>query len=83
MVAALTSGTPAGTELAAFYADAHELGDAEVARAAELVEAAGAREWCTDRIEQLLAAALRRIHQLPGRVDDLVALARLIARRDH
>jgi geranylgeranyl diphosphate synthase, type I len=83
VVAALTGGTRAGAELAALLAGDHELDDAGVARAAALVEAAGARDWCTDRVEQLLATALRRIHQLPGPVDDLVGLAHRIARRDH
>jgi geranylgeranyl diphosphate synthase type I len=82
VVAALTGAGPAAAELAVLYAADHELDDADVARAAELVEATGARDWCADRVEQLLASALRRIHQLPGPVDDLVALAQLIARRD-
>lgn len=83
VVAALTGGSAAGAELAALYAADRELGDADVARAADLVEAAGARDWCADRIEQLLASALGRIRQLPGPSDDLVGLARLIACRDH
>ncbi|WP_214403364.1 polyprenyl synthetase family protein [Pseudonocardia lacus] len=83
VVAALTSGTPEGAELADLYARAEEPGADEVRRAAGLVERSGAADWCREQVELLLAAALRRIRALPGPVDDLVALAHLIARRDH
>jgi geranylgeranyl diphosphate synthase type I len=83
VVAALTSGTVAGIELAALYGREDEMDDAEVARAADLVEAAGARDWCREQVDLLLDTALHRFAQLPGAVDDLVALAHLVARRDH
>jgi len=83
VVAALTSGTRAGAELAALYGGEAELDGADVARAADLVEEAGARDWCREQVDLLLGAALHRLAQLPGPVDDLVALANLVARRDH
>jgi geranylgeranyl diphosphate synthase, type I len=82
VVAALTSGTRAGAELAALYARAGELDEVEVAAAAALVEASGARDWCREQVEQLLDRALERLARLPGPADDLVALAHLVARRD-
>ena len=54
VVAALTSGTPAGAELAGLYRSAAELGPDEIARAAELVEQAGGRAWARNRAEELL-----------------------------
>jgi geranylgeranyl diphosphate synthase type I len=82
VVAALTSGTSAGVELAALYGTDRELDELDVARAAELVEESGAREWCREQVELLLDTALHRFTTLPGPVDDLVALAHLVARRD-
>jgi geranylgeranyl diphosphate synthase, type I len=83
VVAALASGTAEGRELAGVYAGDGELGPEEVHRATELVELSGALDWCREQVDLLLAAALRRIRLLPGPVDDLVALAHLIAHRDH
>jgi geranylgeranyl diphosphate synthase type I len=87
VVAALTSGTGAGIELGALFGRCagagDELDDADVARAAHLVESSGARDWCREQVDLLLDTALHRLGQLPGPVDDLVALAHLVARRDH
>ncbi|GAB3255618.1 polyprenyl synthetase family protein [Kineosporia babensis] len=52
VVAALTSGTPAGRELARLYQS--PIGPAETTRAAELVEESGGRRWALQRAEELL-----------------------------
>jgi geranylgeranyl diphosphate synthase type I len=83
VVAALTSGTAAGRELAALYGGEDEFDDAAVTRAADLVDGSGARDWCREQVDLLLDTALHRFAALPGAVDDLVALAHLVARRDH
>lgn len=85
VVAALVSGTAAGRDLAALYAGEPPLPDTDVARAARLVEAAGARDWCRAAVGDELERAL---HHLRTAVDDraagdLATLARLIAGRDH
>ncbi|TQM79299.1 geranylgeranyl diphosphate synthase type I [Saccharothrix saharensis] len=77
VVAALTSDTPAGRELAALYrkhpipSDARRAADpaepdrldpaADAARAADLVERAGGRAWSERQAESLLAASLRHL----------------------
>jgi len=86
VVAALTSGTPAGRLLAELYADGGPPSDADLARAAELVELAGGRAWCLAEADELLAQAMRQLgFAAPaGRAGaDLAALARLATRRDH
>ncbi|MGH3928354.1 MAG: family 2 encapsulin nanocompartment cargo protein polyprenyl transferase [Pseudonocardiaceae bacterium] len=86
VVAALTSGTPAGWELAALYYREQPLSDIELARAAELVDLAGGRVWSQAQAEDLLAAGLHQL-QLAGltarAAAELGALARLATRRDH
>jgi geranylgeranyl diphosphate synthase, type I len=87
VVVALTSGLPASRELAALYHGEGELTDADLTRAAMLVEHAGGRAWCRTRADALTAAAL---DQLPVGADgtespavsELRELARLIVRRD-
>ncbi|MFC4531206.1 polyprenyl synthetase family protein [Sphaerisporangium dianthi] len=146
VVAALTSGTPAGTELAAFYrhgqpptlagqapaltarlsaqpsppatpmpppfaqasppaapmppplAQASPLAaqmpspaaqvsaTAELARAADLIEAAGGRAWTQARADELLAEALAHLAATgpaPRPAAELHTLAHLLAHRDH
>ncbi|GAA3738639.1 geranylgeranyl diphosphate synthase type I [Spinactinospora alkalitolerans] len=86
VVAALTSGTPAGEELAALYRRDRPLSGTEPARAAELVDIAGGRAWSRIRADDLLAQALELLRSIgpPQRAAaELTALARLIARRDH
>jgi geranylgeranyl diphosphate synthase type I len=83
VVAALTSGTDAGRDLATFYGPA--MGESDVARAAELIEASGARAWCQDRADALTADALDRLAAtalVPEPTGDLRVLARLMTRRD-
>lgn len=86
VVAALTSNTAAGRELGELYYRERELTDAELARAAELIEMAGARSWCRAQADDLLASALRQLNAAapaPGPAAELRVLARLAARRDH
>jgi geranylgeranyl diphosphate synthase, type I len=86
VVAALTSGTPAGRELAGLYHREQPLSDADLVQAAELVEAAGGRSWSQAQADELLARALQRL-RLAGpasrSIVELGALARLATRRDH
>jgi geranylgeranyl diphosphate synthase, type I len=57
VVAALTSGTQAGQDLSALLASGEPLGEEELVRAAELVEAAGGRQWAETKADSALAAA--------------------------
>jgi geranylgeranyl diphosphate synthase, type I len=85
LVAALTSGTRAGAELAALYDRDRPLSPAEVLLAAELVDLAGGRSWCRSRADDLLAGALHHLHIAVGEsraAAELTALAHLAARRD-
>ncbi|MER5649429.1 family 2 encapsulin nanocompartment cargo protein polyprenyl transferase [Streptosporangium sp. NPDC002524] len=86
VVAALTSGTPAGRELAGLYHRERPLSDPELVRAAELVEAAGGRAWTQVEADELLARALRHLVSagaLSRPAAELTTLARLVTRRDH
>ncbi|BCB84057.1 dimethylallyltransferase [Phytohabitans suffuscus] len=84
VVAALTSGTPAGRELAALYSGAPPSG-ADLVRAAELVAAAGARDWSQAQADDLLGQALhhlRAAHPVAAPAAELTGLAGLVTRRD-
>jgi geranylgeranyl diphosphate synthase, type I len=91
IVAALRSGTPAGTELSAVFAGAAPETDAEVARARELVTEAGGLDWAGREADHRLAAALAHLDAL-GRlqgsgsgaapIDELTELARYVVERD-
>ncbi|RMI46648.1 polyprenyl synthetase family protein [Actinomadura harenae] len=86
VVAALTSGTAAGGELAALYHQDRPLGDAERVRAAELVEAAGGREWARARAAELVDEALAELdasRPVGAAADHLRDLAGLVTTRDH
>jgi geranylgeranyl diphosphate synthase type I len=86
VVAALTSGTPAGDELAALYHRESPLTDAELIRAADLVERAGGRAWCQRKADALLGEALHHLRSAaPAEASaaDLTAIARLVTHRDH
>ncbi|MFC7245943.1 family 2 encapsulin nanocompartment cargo protein polyprenyl transferase [Catellatospora aurea] len=86
VVAALTSGTPAGHELALLYQRQGPLDGPDLTRAAELVDAAGARAWARARADALLAQALRRLHAADlalAPASQLHALARLATHRHH
>jgi geranylgeranyl diphosphate synthase, type I len=85
VVAALTSATTAGAELAALYGRGHQLHVDEVSHAAKLVERAGGRALAqaeadghVNKARHHLAAA--RLD--PARSADLVTLGELVTKRD-
>jgi geranylgeranyl diphosphate synthase type I len=85
VVAALTSGTPAGRELAALYHGDQPLCEDDLVRAAHLIEAAGGRAWSQKRADHLFTEALghlRSANPAPRAGAELVALARLATHRD-
>ncbi|MHA6800330.1 family 2 encapsulin nanocompartment cargo protein polyprenyl transferase [Bounagaea algeriensis] len=84
VVAALQSQTPAGSELAARYAQ-DALEHAELVESAALVESAGGRAWSRAQADQLLAEAQHHLHagRLRSRTAELDALAQLITHREH
>jgi geranylgeranyl diphosphate synthase type I len=82
VVAALTSGTEAGNQLALLY---RQGGDLDAARAAELVEQAGGRAWARAEADRQAGAALRALAQAdpdPAAVVDLEVLTALLAHRE-
>lgn len=86
VVAALTSDTPAGRELAALYHRAAPLSGAEVVHAAELIELAGGRAWSQTQVDDLLTQAMRDLRAASPSAraaGELGALARLATHRDH
>ncbi|MBT2479171.1 polyprenyl synthetase family protein [Streptomyces sp. ISL-94] len=82
VVAALTSGTTAGDELAALYAGPMT-GD-DVQRAAEAVDRAGGRDWAqahaADRMGRAVQQLSRAVPDL-GAAGGLLALAEFVTRR--
>lgn len=86
VIAALASGTPAAAELAALYRGDAPLSDADLERAADLVDAAGGRSWSQRQADQLLESAMRQLHAAgpaPTAAAELAAVARLVTERDH
>jgi geranylgeranyl diphosphate synthase, type I len=86
VAAALVSSTAAARELADLYSIERPLADAELAHAAMLVEAAGGRRWSQSQAEEHLTAALHWLLAagFEGRTtDEMLAVARLIIKRDH
>ncbi|MCX4695877.1 polyprenyl synthetase family protein [Streptomyces sp. NBC_01408] len=86
VVAALVSDTGAAAELAALYAGSAPLGPAGIARATELVEQAGGRDWARREASVRAVAALDRLAGAvpdPAATAELVALCELITRRKH
>jgi geranylgeranyl diphosphate synthase, type I len=59
VVAALTGGTEAGGDLAALLSSPDSLSEEDLLRAADLVEAAGGREWAEAEADAQLAAATK------------------------
>ena len=57
MVAALNSGTPQAAELRALLTDPQPLTEDDLIRAADLVVAAGGKQWAEDEADVQLAAA--------------------------
>jgi geranylgeranyl diphosphate synthase, type I len=85
VVVASTSATPAGDELSALYQQQEELSDAELARAASLIEEAGGRDWCRHRADALMTEALSRLPDGDATAEAttaLRALGQLIVRRN-
>jgi geranylgeranyl diphosphate synthase type I len=88
VVAALTSGTPAGRELAALYRREQPLSGAELVRAAELIDVAGGRVWSQTQIDDLLTQAMRPLKptnptaRAAQAAQELGALARLATHHD-
>ncbi|MFC0529690.1 polyprenyl synthetase family protein [Phytohabitans kaempferiae] len=85
VVWAITAGGPAGRALADLYRLPRTLNEEEVDRAAQLVEAAGAREWAVQRAEQEIDQALAQLEEVPMPADarqELSDLAVFAVRRD-
>ncbi|HEX8007722.1 MAG TPA: family 2 encapsulin nanocompartment cargo protein polyprenyl transferase, partial [Trebonia sp.] len=81
VVAALTSGTAAGRELAAIYRRDDVLSEEELTLAADLIEDAGGRGWSQSTADSLLAEALTHLSEAglsPRPAGELIALAGLM-----
>lgn len=86
VVAALTSGSAAGRELAELYRGEGPLPEGDLGRAAALVDAAGGRDWSRAEVDRLLTEALDDLDEArpPARARaELADLAELLVRRDH
>jgi len=86
VVAALTSGTPAGRDLAALYHCDQPLSGSDLAHAADLIHIAGGRAWSRAQADDLLGQAMRQLQSArptARAAAELGALARLVAHRDH
>jgi geranylgeranyl diphosphate synthase type I len=84
VVAALCSGTEAGGQLRAVLARPEELGAADLARAADLVDRAGGRGWTRDRADLHTREALARLDRLappPSALADLAEVTRFLLSR--
>ncbi len=85
VVAALNSGTVHGRQFAELYRGDGVLNEAELARAAALIESAGGRAWAEAQAEESLARGLSFLDDagLPARArDELANLAGLAVYRD-
>jgi geranylgeranyl diphosphate synthase, type I len=85
VVAALTSSTTAGQRLAALYLTTAPLTEAQLEKAADLVQEAGGRAWAESTADAELATALELIRsaQIPSDVaEDLRRLAIRLSGRD-
>jgi geranylgeranyl diphosphate synthase, type I len=86
VVAALTSGTAAGDELAELYARTAPPADKDLPHVADLVEKAGGRAWSQAQADELMARAVVRLDELgptSTAAAELTDLASLLIRRDH
>ena len=86
VVAALTSGTTAGADLAELYFGDRPMNAEDVHRASWWIEQAGGREWARTQADQRIADALHQLdHAVPDRerARDLLVLTDLVTRRDH
>jgi geranylgeranyl diphosphate synthase, type I len=86
VVAALTSGTTAGSELAELYQRERPLSDTDLVHAADLIDIAGGRAWSQTQVDDLLARAMRELESAnptPQAARELGALAQLATHRDN
>jgi geranylgeranyl diphosphate synthase type I len=86
VVAALSSQTPQGRELARLYDRCEPLSAEDLARAAALVTESGGRAWSEAEAGRQLAAALGELRGARARgraAAELEALARLVTTRDY
>ena len=84
VVAALTSGTPAAGELRALLGDPEPLSEGDLVRAADLVVAAGGRDWAEAEADTQLAAANASLADIDLAADvraELTAIAEFITAR--
>ncbi|MFF0851353.1 family 2 encapsulin nanocompartment cargo protein polyprenyl transferase [Streptomyces sp. NPDC003280] len=88
VVAALTSGTPAGAELAALYGKPYTEGEdgdgGEIAHTALAVERAGGRDWAQAEAADRMARAVQELARAvpaPESAGGLLALAEFVTRR--
>jgi len=84
VVAALATGTPEAAELAALLASPDELSEDELIRAADLVVAAGGKQWAEQEADSRLAAAAGCLESagLPADVHaEFMAIAEFITAR--
>ncbi|WP_370942299.1 polyprenyl synthetase family protein [Amycolatopsis sp. cg5] len=85
VIAALSSGTPEGVELAHLYQTRSIVDQRQVARAAALADRAGAREWTEAQAAKHHRFAIESLHGMdgnPAAIARLDALADLVIRRD-
>ena len=84
VLAALTSGTPAGRELVTYYERESAFTDPELVRVAALVDEAGGRAWCIAHRDALLhqaSEALAAASPTPEGAAELTELARVATHR--
>ncbi|MFC6012025.1 polyprenyl synthetase family protein [Nocardia lasii] len=83
VVWALRSQTPEARALAELYGRTDDLDEAELAHAAELVEAAGGRDWSRAQIELLHSSAMLALSGLDGDPTAIAGLASLADSATH
>ena len=84
VVAALTSGTPEAVELKALLAREDELSEEDLARAADLIVAAGGKAWAEKEADDRLAAAAASLDGIGVPADvraEFIAIAEFITAR--
>jgi geranylgeranyl diphosphate synthase, type I len=81
VVAALSSGTPAGRELAELYRDGLALDPTAVARATDLISLAGGKRWAQGESLRYLDVAVSHLADYPD-AGDLLHLAHAVVDRD-
>jgi geranylgeranyl diphosphate synthase type I len=84
VVAALNSGTPEGTQLRTLLNDPRPLTEDDLVRAADLVVAAGGKDWAENEADTQLAAANASLADIDLSADvraELTAIAEFITAR--